>query len=1170
MAEFTPTIDQAHAIEARGRGILVSAAAGSGKTKVLTERLMGYLTETPPKSIDSFLIITYTRAAAGELRGRILNEITKQMARDPGNGALRRQYALVGHAQISTIHGFCANLIREHCLGLGLSPDFKIAEQDRMDQLKQTCLTKVLEKRYESIDEDAAFRLLADTVGAGRDDARLESLVLALHTRMQSHADPAAWAAGQRDLLFAENITDAGETLWGRELLESAARDSDYWANAMDELLATVYLPQNKYIADKYGESLQTTAESLREFSRAARIGWEKAAEHADIAFPRLGSIRSPEDPELVDSIKAKRESCKTACKDFGRQFAQSSQEVLADLRRTAPAMKALLELTLDFDKAFSAEKRRRNVVDYGDLEHFAAKLLATPDGTPTELALQIRPKYTEIMVDEYQDVNAVQELIFRCVSRDGTNLFCVGDVKQSIYRFRLADPTIFTRKYVQFPDYHPAQQDGNPQRILLQENFRSRHEILDAANAVFENIMSEELGELVYDDCARLRCGALQYQGEVPKPTLYLIDRPGAEEGEESPDTHACEAAFVARKIRELVDGGIPVTDGSGQRPVRYGDIALLMRSANTVAAIYRQALEAAGIPVQSEQGGGYYDSPEITLMSALLAVIDNPEQDVPLIAVLRSPYLAFTPDELAEIRAAGKQESFYDALCLRGETDEKCRDFLEKLRVFRAIAPDLPLRELLWRVYQDLDILTISAAMEDGADRCANLTALIDLAAQFESSQYQGLRSFVQWLNRQAELGNEPNLSRGESGNAVQIMSIHRSKGLEFPVVFLCDTARRFNFSDTSAAVLVHPQLGLGPKVTDLERGIEYPTTARKAIEQRMKQETRSEEMRLLYVAMTRAKEYLYMTGVVKDSAGKLEKFRPLITAPMSPQILRNQNCLCDWLISAALADGETHLRLESASMDLRESAATAPVVLDDHTAQPELLAQLRESLAFRYPHQRSQTLPSKVTATELKHLGADADPEAQSLVTPTAWRFRSFQPAGPEETLTPTERGTAVHLVFQHINLQNTGSLTEIENEIARLTAGGYLTARQASCIDSKQIAAFFASEAGQCMRSGDRVLREFKFSLLCPAEQYFPGAEEDEVLLQGVIDCAVESAGAWTIIDYKTDILSPGAVPQRAALYRSQVDAYAMAMERITGLPVKRRILYFLHPGISVEI
>ena len=426
------------------------------------------------------------------------------------------------------------------------------------------------------------------------------------------------------------------------------------------------------------------------------------------------------------------------------------------------------------------------------------------------------------------------------------------------------------------------------------------------------------------------------------------------------------------------------------------------------------------------------------------------------------------------------------------------------------------------------------------------------------------------MQWLNRQAELGNEPNLSRGESGNAVQIMSIHRSKGLEFPVVFLCDTARRFNFSDTSAAVLVHPQLGLGPKVTDLERGIEYPTTARKAIEQRMKQETRSEEMRLLYVAMTRAKEYLYMTGVVKDSAGKLEKSRPLITAPMSPQILRNQNCLCDWLISAALADGETHLRLESASMDLRESASAAPVVLDDHTAQPELLAQLRESLAFRYPHQRAQTLPSKVTATELKHLGADPDPEAQPLVTPTAWRFRTFQPAGPEETLTPTERGTAVHLVFQHINLQNTGSLTEIENEIARLTAGGYLTARQASCIDSKQIAAFFASEAGQCMRSGDRVLREFKFSLLCPAEQYFPGAEEDEVLLQGVIDCAVESAGAWTIIDYKTDILSPGAVSQRAALYRSQVDAYAMAMDRITGLPVKRRILYFLHPGISVEI
>lgn len=1170
MAEFTPTPDQKHAMEARGTGILVSAAAGSGKTKVLTERLMGYLTETPPKSLDTFLIITYTRAAAGELRGRILEEITRRMAAEPGNTALRRQYALVGRAQISTIHGFCANLLREHCLALGLSPDFKIAEQDRADLLKQTSLTKVLESRYAQIDQDPNFRLLADTVGAGRDDARLERLVLSLHEKMQSHPDPAAWAAAQRDGLFADGISDAGQTIWGRDLLSSSAQDALYWADAMENLLVFMNVPEYAYIWEKYAPSIVETADGLREFARAAQIGWDRAVEHAAIPFPRLGSLRSPKHPEVADSIKAKREACKKACGKFQEEFAQPSAVVLADMRKTAPAMKALLDLTLDFDRAYAAEKRRRDLVDYGDLEHFAARLLAQPDGSPTPLALEVREKYTEIMVDEYQDVNAVQELIFQCISKDGQNLFTVGDVKQSIYRFRLADPSIFTGKYLTFRDYTESTADSSPRRILLQENFRSRHEVLDAANAVFENIMSTRLGELDYDDHARLRCGAKQYEGIVPPPTLFLLDKPDTAENEESPDSHACEAGFVARKIRQLIADRTPVTDGGVQRPIRYGDIVLLMRSANTVSPIYRQVLAAQGIPVQSQQGGGYYESPEISLMLSLLAIIDNPQQDVPLIAVLRSPYLAFTPDDLAEIRACGKGLSFYDALCRRGEQDEKCRHFLEQLRTFRRIAPDLPLCELLWRIYNDLDILAISSAMEDGQLRRNNLLTLIDLAAQFESAQYRGLRQFVQWLNRQAQSGQEPAVSQGESDNAVHIMSIHRSKGLEFPVVFLCDTGRYFNRSDTMSTVLIHPQLGLGPKVVEQDRGIEYFSMPRRAIVRRINQETLSEEMRLLYVAMTRAKEYLFMTAILSDSQKKVASIRPLVTSPMSPQILANQSSLADWLISAALADEQEHLLLCQEQVLPSDLIAVPGALGQTAPISPEQADRLRETLAYTYPYRASEEVPSKVTATELKSLDTPAEEEAQSLLPAAKRRFRAFRPAGAEQPLTPAEKGTAVHLVFQYIDVTKTNSVQEVEQEIERLLAADCLTSRQASAVDAKQIFEFFASPAGQCIRSGDRLLREFKFSLLRPAKDYFPDAADDQVLMQGVIDCAVEQDGAWTVIDYKTDLVSAQSAPERAEIYRRQVQAYAQALLEITGKPVRRSILYFLHPGVSVEV
>lgn len=470
MAEFAPTESQRAAIETRGGGVLVSAAAGSGKTKVLTERLLGYLTDPDdPKDLDSFLVITFTRAAAAELRSRIMDGVGRALAENPDNRRLRRQNALCQSAQIGTIHSFCQKVLRENCHLLGLAPDFRVADDDRANAMKEAALTRVLERRYQNMDDYPGFQLLADTVGAGRDDSRLEALVMNLHGKMQCHARPEKWAEAQTEGLKLIGASDAGQTVWGREIMSAAKKTAEYWAGEMDELVRAL-AAGNVKIYSAYSPSVQDTAAGLRDFARALEGEWDKARELAAIPFPRLGSLRDSPDPELSEYVKARRDECKKSVKAFAEQFAESSEKLLEDMRRTAPAMAALLALVLDFDREFSKDKRRAGLVDFNDLEHLTARLTADENGLPTPLARELSQRYTEIMVDEYQDVSEVQDLIFRSVSQEGKNLFMVGDVKQAIYRFRLADPAIFTAKYDSYKDSSAAA-EGEPRRVLLREN---------------------------------------------------------------------------------------------------------------------------------------------------------------------------------------------------------------------------------------------------------------------------------------------------------------------------------------------------------------------------------------------------------------------------------------------------------------------------------------------------------------------------------------------------------------------------------------------------------------------------------------------------------------------------------------------------------------------------
>ena len=1162
MAKIEATRAQAQAIHSRGSTILVSAGAGSGKTRVLTERLLSYVTDPEdPQDLDRFLVITYTRAAAAELSGRILADLSAALAEDPGNRHLRRQSALCRRAQISTIHSFCASLLREYAHLAGLRPDFTVLDEDRTAAMKTVALERTLEACYDNSDAHPGFLALADTVGAGRDDHRLQDLVMDLHGKMQCHARPERWAAEQAALLAA-SAEDAGETSWGQEILSSACATAEYWAKEMDDCLSQI-ISQEK-IAAAYRDSFADTADALHELRRCLDQGWEKTRSCLPVPFPKLNGLRNSPDPELSDRVKARREACKKAMEKLAEIFADSSETLLAEMRGCAPVMQALLQLVLDFDREYTRDKQRAGLADYSDLEHKTVALLTNDDGSPTPLAEQVSGRFLEIMVDEYQDVSPVQDVIFHALSRNGKNLFLVGDVKQSIYRFRLADPGLFTEKYLRFADADTAQ-PGQSRRILLQENFRSRREILDAANTVFSLCMSRSLGELDYDEAAALKPGAV-FPGEVPVPELLLLHLPESSD-EEAPDKTDLEAAFVARKIRELLQSGASVTEQGHSRPLRPGDIAILLRTANTVGGAFRRALIREGLPVSSGQGGGFYQAEEISTVVSMLALLDNPHQDIPLIAVLRSPAFGFSADALSRIRAADKDSDFYTALCISAEQDSACRSFLDRLEFLRRQAPDLNAAELVWLLLEEFDLIALCSAMSDGAQRRVRLMELISLAETFERSGYRGLHRFVLWLRRQAERDQEPVLG-AETGSAVQILSIHKSKGLEFPVVFLSNMGHRFNTRDSTGTVLVHPELGLGPKVTDSERRAEYPSLARNAISQRILRESYSEEMRVLYVGMTRPKERLFITAALKDPEKVIEKEALTVSHPLAPEVLRKAAAPVNWLISAVLADGQTHLRIRIE--ELPESGQTAEPDISSLPVDENAVLELTRRLAFRYPHPEAQSLPSKVTPTELKGRG-DPDGEAQSLAPKLHRAFRMPDFFRETKPVSGTEKGTATHLVLQLIDLDKTGSVEAVTQEISRLQEQQFLSAREAYAVDTGAIVKLFASPLGHRIRQADTVRREFRFSLMTDASDFFDVPPGEELLLQGSVDCFLEEGGALTVIDYKTDRLkNRKEAVERAELYRNQIQAYARALKRICSMPVKECLLYFLSVGETIAV
>lgn len=1186
------TPEQEAAVKNRGGGLLVSAAAGSGKTRVLVERLLDYVLEEG-KNVDEFLIITFTRAAAEELRARIAKEIGQRLADQPDNGHLRRQTALLYKTQISTIHAFCTVLLRQWGHLLDIPTDFALCEDEEAQVLMDRTLNQVLEERYETVDPEGPFAKLLDILSAGRDDSRLMDIALDVYGKIQSYPDPLAWLDQQRRALDLTGITDVGQTPWGALLLEEARQTADYWAGQMERACA---LAQEEAALEKaYLDSLRATLADLTLFRQRAGESWDQAAA-TPITFPKLKAARGVEDPALQEQIKGIRARCKKAAEKLSESLASPSQALLEDMALVYPAMVGLMDLVEEFAKAYGEEKKKRSLLDFSDLEHWAVRLLVDGAGRPTDLARQWGSQYAEIMVDEYQDTNQVQNTIFRALSRQGENLFMVGDVKQSIYRFRLADPTIFLEKYRTFLP-HDRAKEGQERRITMSQNFRSRPEVLEAANDLFYNIMSRQLGEMDYTPAEALYPGGTFPEGAGYETELHVLDfSEDTALTQDKQDRKFLEARFVAKEIASLLEAGFPVSDGQGgTRPLRPDDIAILLRSPGPVRGYYTLALEEQGVGWSAEEGSDLFAASEISVALSWLQIIDNPRQDIPLLAVLRSPLVGFTGDRLAQVRALS-QGDFYNALEAAAQAGwADCAAFLTDLEALRFQAGEESSHKLLWELYRRTDMLEVFAAMPGGRKRRENLLAFYQLARRFEGTGHKGLFGFLLHLERVRESGGlraAPAPPKEKAG--VKILSIHRSKGLEYPVVFLCGLGRRFNYTDLQKPVLFHPKLGLGPKGLDRETMVEFPTLARTGVALALKKELLAEEMRLLYVAMTRAKEKLVLVHTLSRGAADLKSLAESAACPADPRVLAECASVGQWILLTALLRPEGGaLRAAAQREDLAIPPANfgPPWRIACHTGQvsqevarrqgeqepgdgpalspEELLAQL----SWRYPYQQAAATPAKVTATQVA-----GQPEEE----PGVFLLREREAAGPapfqrpqfaQEALglTPAQRGTAMHTVMQAIPLDRTGSPEEVSAELDRLVREQFLTPAQAQAVDPAAIARFFAGELGRELRESGSLRREFPFSLLADARRFYPQAPEGEqVLLQGVIDAWFETEEGLTLVDFKTDRVSPAAAQARAEGYQGQLAAYAYALEELTGKPVVRKILWFFRPNVGVAL
>ncbi|QGG47598.1 helicase-exonuclease AddAB subunit AddA [Heliorestis convoluta] len=1317
------TDEQWQAITARRSNLLVAAAAGAGKTAVLVERIIGYIREG--LDVDRLLVLTFTNAAAAEMRERIREAVTKALHQEPENGHLRRQLVLLNRASITTLHSYCLELVRKHYYRLELDPSFRIADETESALLQQDGLDQVFEDFYDKIgagiveqEKADAFDRLLDAYGSDRDDSALQEVVRKLYERAQSQPQPFTWLQQIVNLFDQVQQQSIDDIPWFALLREDLAMDLEALAQELAGALALCQAPGPYH----YEEIVQEELHQLQDLQQACKKSWLSLYEgFVHLAFKRLPSKRVQVDEARKEEVKAKRNHCKDKLRDMEKKyFSRHPNEMVKELEKLGPEMALFVELTLDFANSYQARKEEKRLLDFNDLEHKCLALLSEEVDSglwkPSPIAKELSKHYVEVLVDEYQDINRVQETILEFLSQE--NRFMVGDVKQSIYRFRLAEPSLFLQKYGAFQPYEEAvlEKEKGGRKIDLAKNFRSRANILEGVNFLFQHIMTAYAGEMTYDEKAFLQSGAFYPQdsthlGDGPIE-FYLLqnkeDQEGSDEeaertgvegqeealGDERNDDGfdekvelertQLEARLIGRRIEQLVASEYVYDKEKGTyRQATYLDIVILLRATKGRANVFVDEFRAMEIPAYAEVGSGYFEATEVSVMMALLKVIDNPSQDIPLAATLRSPLFRFTAAELATLRLYEQEGAFYEALLAysrEGGNEASLSDallgkvlsFLQKLEKWRTLARSGPLATLIWQIYGETGFYDYVGAMVGGHQRQANLRAFYSRALQFEKTSFRGLFRFLRFIERLQDQGGDFGTARalGEKENVVRIMSIHKSKGLEFPIVFVPSLGNRFNLREGKQKLLLHKELGLGPLVLQPEGRYHYPSIAKLAIERKIYKETLAEEMRVLYVAVTRAKEKLILVGTVADRVKTAQKWcqqEVELGKPLADQNLLRASSFLDWIgpvlaahpdgqiikkwaegaqdeQGAKQASGEEEVGREiarstmskpwmnscwslyySTSRDFHQSNRTT-VAEEKEQAQDKLSLQekiekvrafepftnsedLSPYLQWNYGYEAKAGLPVKVSISQLKNWFTRPEepgfvdektllPERQSNSLEMYFQERP-QFLQKKSALSGSERGSAIHLVMQHIALAGDLSLSAIGRQIDDLVLREVLRKEQRQALSDQEIYQFFQSPLGKRLLSASTVLREVPFSLALPLPEFeafirsCPEAREvgriqrghkvvqgeedgkgEKIVLQGVIDCLFEEKGQWILLDYKSDRQkNPDQelwLQEMKRKYRSQLDWYERALVEAWSQKPQERHIYFFSIGKALQI
>lgn len=1176
------TTDQQHAIECCKGSVLVSAAAGSGKTTVLVERVIRRLTdEDNPCSAEDLLIVTFTRAATAQMREKIGAAILKRLSEDPTDRHLRRQYMLLPFAKICTIDSFCNDLVRENFHALGISPDYSLLDNETAVIMKNDVCEAMLERAYEE-DSDGSFSGLSDMMSSGSSDEDFAKLIIKMYDISTAYPFPDLWL----DSLIEEySQPDINKSCWGGIIKKYVCDMLDYCVSSSNDMMTA--MESDSIVADAYGAAVQSDINMYAELREKVNRDWDEALEAFNtVKYMGLGRVPKGYESETKNAVMTARKKLKDLLKKVPNIMCVSSGEHSEDVRLMRGPVTKLIELVKQFGREYSTEKDKMNSADFSDILHRALNLLAVSDGRggyiKTDLARELSSHYVEILVDEYQDINEAQDMIFKAISADENNLFTVGDVKQSIYRFRQAMPEIFLRRRI---TTHSFESGKYPLGITLGSNFRSRVGVTSCVNYIFRQLMSTEAGELEYDDSEALNAAAKYPERDTPDCELHVVTDKG-----NRADTLEAQARYVARYIdRTVREGKTLVTKGGALHPASYGDFCILLRTAKNVSSVYANALSERGIPVFSPETGGFFEAAEISFILSLLRVLDNPVQDIPLAAVMLSPLFGFSAGELADIRAsakerleAGETEPLYRSVAVSAdEGSKKAAAFLKKIESLRRLSLTLSAGELVRRVCEETGFDAIAGAMPDGERRRLNIGMLCDYAEKYEAAGNLGLSGFIRFIDKVARTSGDLATAARPSENAdiVRIMTVHQSKGLEFPICIFADMQHAFNERDNTESVLISSSAGLGMK-RRTEDGISvYDTASRRAAVITSERMGRSEEMRVLYVALTRAKENLIMVTSVPNPEKGLAKVAVEcgIGERANPFAVLRMNNFSDLVLTALMRHPAADELRKLSGVDVpiflpeKDRFKLKVVVSDSESfmtesaneqkiaAKPVFFDEVCERLDYSDPRSVLSSVPAKRAASDGSERGINRE------------YFASSRPAFMSSGgLTPAQRGTATHKFMQFSDYA--AARADIESELARLVDGGFLSEDEGKAVNVSAAKRFFMSSLAERIFASDNVMREKKFAALFPAKFFYPEltdeAAEEKIVVQGIADCVFVEDGKLVIVDYKTDT----GVDAEALLdrYSAQLGIYREALSQALGMPVKETLLYSFFMNSTVKV